>query len=127
MSECGAVTQTRGAEYLECHGIPLNVASRFGVRELGDPGRVFRRMVERWGKERAFRSGLAWGEGRTPERLIWTSYTILFPFPLNTAIGYIQGRRFTGEPKYLNPRGVSKPLYNVDRLDGVVKMSVEIF
>lgn len=119
MSACGAVTQTRGAEYLECHGIPLDVASRFGVRELCDPGRVFRRMVERWGTERTFRSGLAWGEGNTPERLIWTSYTILFPFPLNTAIGYIQGRRFTGQPKYLNPRGIPKPLYNVDRLDSL--------
>lgn len=119
MSECGTVTKSCGVGYLECHGIPLDVASRFGVRELCDPGRVFSRMVERWGAKRAFRSGLAWGEGGTPERLIWTSYAILFPFPLNSAVEYIQGRRFTGEPKFLNPRGISKPLYNIGRLSSL--------
>lgn len=119
MSECGAVTKTGGVQYLESHGIPLDVASRFGIKELCDPGRVFRRMIERWGAERAFRSGLAWGKGGIPECLIWTSYAILFPFHLNTAVEYIQGRRFSGDPKYLNPQGISKPLYNVDRFSSL--------
>jgi DNA primase len=116
MGKCGVVSQIRGLEYLKSHGIPLDVANEFGIRELCDPARALRRMVERWGAGRVFHSGLAWGEGGTPERLIWTSYAILFPFNLSAGVGYIQGRVFKGEPKYLNPRGICKPLYNVDRL-----------
>ena len=57
-----------------------------------------------------------WGKDGTPECLIWPCYSILFPFCLNSVVEYIQGRRFTGNPKYLNPQGISKPLYNIDRL-----------
>lgn len=119
MGECGEVKHPSGTEYLESHGISKDVAKRFGVRELCKPRLVFRKLIERWGAKRTFSSGLAWGETGTPERLIWTSYAILFPFSLHSDIGYIQGRRFTGEPKYLNPRGISKPLYNIDRLSSL--------
>jgi len=116
ISKCGDVSNTPGLEYLKTHGIPPNVANKFGVRELREPARALRKMVEQWGAERVFRSGLSWGEHGIPERLIWTSYTLLFPFRFSDQVMYIQGRLFKGEPKYLNPRGVPKPLYNVYRL-----------
>jgi 5S rRNA maturation endonuclease (ribonuclease M5) len=109
------VSEKLGLEYLKNHGIPLNVAKKFGVRELRYPSRALSKMSEHWGAERVFRCGLAWGERGIPERLIWTSYAILFPFQQNAGIEYIQGRLFKGDPKYLGPRGITKPLYNVER------------
>lgn len=111
---CGTVSQKLGLQYLESHGIPISVANRFGVCELCNPDRTFRRMVDYWGAERVFHSGLTWGKLGVPERLIWTSYTLVFPFYDKGAIIYIQGRLFKGEPKYLNLRGITKPLYNID-------------
>jgi len=113
VGKCGAVSRAQGLKYLASHGISLDVASRFGVREFGDPARAFRKTTERWGAERVFRSGLAWGDAGVPERLIWTSYALLFPFPTDGNVEYVQGRLFRGEPKYLNPRGIPKPLYNI--------------
>jgi hypothetical protein len=124
MDRCGAVSETVGLDYLANHGIPTDVAFRFGVRELRDPRRAWRRLIARWGAERVFRSGLAWGDGGNPQRLIWTSYTVLFSFYINGTVGYIQGRLFKGEPKYLNPRGIAKPLYNIDRLHSLPAGSI---
>jgi DNA primase len=117
IDKCGEMAQVHGLEFMRNHGIPLDLANRFGVRELRDPKRAFRRMIERWGAKRVFRSGLAWGEEGKPECLIWTSYAVLFPFYVRSQVKYIQGRLFRGDPKYLNPRGVAKPLYNIQRLD----------
>lgn len=119
ISNCQSVTAVLGQEYLKNHGIPPEVADRFSIRELRYPSRAFSRMVERWGAERVYRCGLAWGEGGVPERLIWTSYSILFPFKQNDKVYYIQGRLFKGNAKYLSLRGGHPPLYNIERLDSV--------
>lgn len=124
VSQCGEVSEARGLEYLRDHGIPLEVANRFGVRELRDPRRAWLGLTARWGTARVYSSGLAWGERDAPECLIWTSYAILFPFQCEGEVGYIQGRLFRGQPKYLNPRGVSKPLYNAGCLRGLFAGSV---
>lgn len=116
MSKCGPVSAKQGLAFLNGHGIPREVANEFGVRELRTPERALRRLIQCWGTTRVYRSGLAWGERAMPERLIWTSYSLLFPFLLAGKTVYIQGRMFRGEPKYLNLRGVAKPLYNTDRL-----------
>ncbi len=114
IGKCGVVSRVQGLKYLSSHGIPLDVANRFGVRELRDPERALRKATEQWDSERVFRSGLAWGDAGVPERLIWTSYALLFPFQAGGSVQYIQGRIFRGNQKYLNPRGIPKPLYNVD-------------
>jgi hypothetical protein len=44
---------------------------------------------------------------------------LLFPFHEQGAVTYIQARMFEGEKKFLNPRGVAKPLFNTDRLRGL--------
>jgi DNA primase len=124
IDKCGAVSQVEGLQYLESHGITPDAASRFGLRELRNPSRAFQKLVERWGAERVFRSGLAWGKDGNPERLIWTSYAILFPFCVNEKVEYIQGRLFQGTRKYLNPRGIDKPLYNVEQASALSAGSV---
>ena len=116
IGKCGSVSTTAGVTYLNEHGISLECATRFNIRELGDPARVFRKLVEKWGGPRVYRSGVAWGTNGHPERLVWHSHALLFPFYEQGVVTYIQARMLQGEPKFLNPRGVPKPLFNTDRL-----------
>jgi DNA primase len=51
--------------------------------------------------------------------LIWGTYAILFPFYDSGQISYIQARMFDGDIKFLNLRGIVKPLFNVNRLRGL--------
>ena len=114
MNRCGPVAQKQGLQYLDSHGILLDLANRFDVCELRDPVRAFHSLLDHWGEERVYRSGITWGNNGHPERLIWTSYALIFPFFDNNKMVYLQGRIFKGSRKFLNLRGVSKPLYNVD-------------
>ena len=116
VEKCGNVSGPTGVEYLEAHGISRDTATRFNIRELRDPTRAFRRMLERWGAQRVYRSGLAWGSNGCPESLIWGSYALLFPCYEQGLVTCIQARLFEGDRKFLNPRGIPKPIFNVDRL-----------
>jgi len=119
IDQCPIVSSSKGVDYLAGHGISPESASRFNVRELASPRSVFSRLVEKWGAQRVFRSGLAWGKRENPERLIWGTPAILFPFYQHGSVIYLQARMFGGERKYLNPRGIAKPLFNTDRLAGL--------
>ena len=44
------------------------------------------------------------------------SYAVLFPFYMNGEVQFVQGRLFKGDRKYLNPQGIEKPLYNIERI-----------
>lgn len=114
--KCSSVSSPAGVNYLATHGISQESATCFNIRELRDPARAFRKLVEKWGGPRVYRSGVAWGKDAHPERLVWSSHALLFPFYEHGVVTYIQARMFEGEPKFLNPRGVAKPMFNVDRL-----------
>jgi DNA primase len=116
---CPMVSSPKGLAYLAGHGITLECANRFNLRELSDPQAVFGGLVERWGAQRVYRSGLVWGTDGIPERLIWQTSALLFPFRQNGAVIYVQARIFEGDAKYLNPRGIAKPLFNRERLAGL--------
>lgn len=116
MAKCGVVSDPKGLEYLRDHGIPEEVAVRFGVREMRGPARAFAALVKQWGSDRVFRSGLAWGQGGNPVQLLWSSYSLLLPFYVNGILSYIQVRPFGGRQKYMSLCGIPKPLYNIDRL-----------
>ena len=116
IGKCAPVSSPAGVNYLDTHGISQQGATRFNIRELRDPARAFRKLVEKWGGPRAYRAGLAWGTDGRPERLVWKSHALLFPFYEVGVVTYIQARMFEGEPKFLNPRGVAKPMFNADRL-----------
>jgi DNA primase len=116
IGKCASVSSPAGANYLHSHGISQEGATRFNVRELRDPARAFRKLVEVWGESRVYRSGVAWGADGHPDRLVWSSHALLFPFYEREVVTYIQARMFAGEPKFLNPRGVAKPMFNADGL-----------
>jgi hypothetical protein len=116
LQRCGVVSETVGLNYLRDHGIPLEVANRFGLRELRAPSRALRGLIEHWGARRVLRSGLAWGHPGEPRRLIWSTYALLFPFYSAGKISYVQARLFEGSAKYLGSRGIPKPLYNLDEI-----------
>lgn len=116
IGKCASVSSPAGATYLDTHGISQESVTHFNIRELRDPALAFRKLVEEWGEPRVYRSGVAWGTDGHPQRLVWSSHALLFPFYEHGVVTYIQARMFTGEPKFLNPRGVPKPMFNADRL-----------
>ena len=116
IGKCASVSSPTGVNYLDTHGISQEGATRFNIRELRDPARAFRKLFEKWGGPRVYRSGVAWGTDGQPERLVWSSHALLFPFSEQGVVNYIQARMFEGAPKFLNPRGVAKAMFNVDRL-----------
>jgi len=116
IDKCASVSSAVGITYLDSHGISKESANHFNVRELRDPDYAYGKLVEKWGELRVYQSGIAWGKNGHPERLIWGSYALLFPFSEQGMVTYIQARMFAGNRKYMNPRGVSKPLFNTDRL-----------
>lgn len=119
IKKCGNVSQPQGIDYLNSHGIPLDVATRFGVRELCNPKIALQKLIEKWSAERVYRSGVAFGKNGIPARLIWTSYTLLFPFYEHDLVTFIQGRLWDGNKKFMNPIGIAKPLFNINALMGL--------
>jgi len=121
VNKCAVVSNPIGVNYLESHGISDEAASRFNLRQMSNPARAFRMLLQQWGDDRVFRSGIAWGRDGKPISLIWGSYALLFPFYDEGKITYIQARMFEKEPKakFLNLRGITKPLFNADRLIGL--------
>ena len=111
VAKCGRVSQPAGLHYLKEHGIPLDIAEKFGVHEILNPARALRCLVEQWGQKRVYRSGLLGGKTDGPQWLIWSSYALLFPFRQGKNIAYIQGRLFTGGRKFVN---LSRTLYSHD-------------
>ncbi len=119
IQHCPMVSSPKGIDYLADHGITLESAKRFNLREMIEPQAVFGRLVKQWGAQRVYRSGLAWGKDGIPERLIWGTPALLFPFLQNGSVIYLQARMFGGGRKYLNPRGIAKPVFNLDRLSSL--------
>jgi DNA primase len=116
LSKCNCIKDNIGLNYLDSHGIDAKTAFDYGFRELIFPNNIFKEMVRTFGTDSVYRSGIAWGNNGRPDRLIWQSYTIIIPFFNNGKLCYIQGRQFSKDPKYLNLRGIQKPLYNLDCL-----------
>ena len=120
IGKCGPVASPTGLAYLKQHAISAAMTRRFAICELTDARRALERLVETWGAERVYRAGLVLGDGVTQGRLIWWSYALLFPFFQHDTVTYIQGRQFQSRAKYLNPRGVAKPLFNSEQLRTLV-------
>lgn len=116
ISKCDVVSSEAGINYLDSHGISFETAQRFNIRQLSHSDYALRKLIDTWGEQRVCRSGIAWCKDGHPYRLIWSSYAILFPFYNDGQIAYIQARMIGGEKKFLNLRGIVKPLFNVDRL-----------
>lgn len=112
VERCAPVTDPRGTDYLDSHGIPAAVASAFGVVELKDPARAYQALERQWGQARLQRSGLS-GNRRS---LLWSGYSILFPFYADGRVEYVQIRCLESDRKFIGPKGVLKPIFNRARL-----------
>lgn len=119
IEKCGQVSDRRGLNYLAEHGISGPIASKHRVRELHDPRAAIEQLVNQWGKERVYRSGLAWGTPSHIDRLIWSTYSLLFPFYEDDQVIYIQGRVIDNNIKFLGLKGIEKPIYNKSRLNTI--------
>lgn len=112
VQHCGPVENPLGANYLSSHGIPITVARDFGVVELKDPARAYRALEKHWGRERIQKTGLASNRGS----LLWSGYSLLFPFYDDERVTYIQVRCLEDDRKFIGPKGVLKPIFNYERI-----------
>ncbi len=119
IDKCAVVSNPIGVNYLVSHGISDEAASCFNLRQMSNPAYAFSMLVQQWGEDRVYRCGIAWGSDGKPKSLIWGSYALLFPFYDQGKITYIQARMFEQGPKFLNLRGITKPLFNADRLNSL--------
>lgn len=119
LNKCAKVSSAKGLNYLATHGISIEAAERFNIRELRDPRRAYSKLIEKWGPQRVYASGIANGRDGCPRSMVWGSYSLLFPCYEAGKIVCIQARSFDGRAKFLNLRGVPKPIYNVDKLRGL--------
>ena len=115
VGKCGEVSFLTGLEYLKSHAISAKIASLFSIKELINPDRAFQSLIKTWGLDRLNNCGITVGDNY-PKRLIWNRYTLLFPFYEGNSVVYLQGRVFGGRTKYLNLKGVIKPLFNSNKL-----------
>lgn len=115
LDRCGEIKDSLGLSYLESHAISNDAAKHFNLRELRKPEKAFDSLVKEWGIERIKRCGITRNSKFGPS-LLWNRYTLLFPFFEGGSITYIQGRPLGGDIKYLNLKGITKPLFNQDKL-----------
>ncbi len=108
---------TNANQYLTLHrGFKESTIRHFNIKDIPDPFRFFPVALKRWGAERLLKCGLAKDIDRKT-RFIWFDHTILFPFyDLIGDVSYVQGRRVSGEPKYINPKGIRTEIFNLGAL-----------
>lgn len=109
---CGPVKAPLGTAYLRTHGIDAELALKFGIVELVDPARAYRKLVRYWGAERVCSAGLS---GSRPA-LSWSGYALIFPFISEAAVQYLQVRCLQSSMKFFGPSGIPKPMFNSQRL-----------
>lgn len=112
VAHCGPVKGALGTAYLQAHGIAPELALKYGIVELVDPARAYRVLEKHWGAERIRNAGLS-GKRRA---LSWSGYSLLFPFKSDKATQYFQVRCLQSGMKFFGPSGISKPMYNSQRL-----------
>lgn len=95
-------------------GLDIEVINYFGLFTISDHAKAETRMLEAFSMDKLKASGLFNDNGH----LIFNRHVII-PFKDKDKIVYMQGRALEGEPKYLNLRGIKKPIFNVDLLEGL--------
>ncbi|UCP00918.1 CHC2 zinc finger domain-containing protein [Metapseudomonas lalkuanensis] len=112
IQHCGKVVDPEGVNYLTKHGISLEVASSFGVVEMRNPTRAYKALEDKWGIDRVRSAGLS----SNRRSLLWSGYSILFPFMDDSSVEYLQVRCLSGKRKFIGPVGVGKPIFNHGRI-----------
>lgn len=112
LERCGSVVDPRGVSYLNQHGISLEVANSFRVVEVRNPKRAYDALEKTWGADRVRKAGLSNGRGL----LLWSGYSVLFPFMNGGSVDYMQVRCLVGNRKFIGLMGIEKPIFNHARL-----------
>lgn len=112
VAHCGPVKDPVGIAYLRTHGITPELALKFGIVELVDPGRAYIVLDRHWGAERIRRAGLSGGR----RALSWAGYALIFPFKSDGTTLYLQVRCLRSRMKFFGPSGIPKPIFNSQRL-----------
>jgi DNA primase len=114
---------------INVRGFTKNTIQKLQIRDIHSPSSFFEQMKNVWGVEELLKCGLATrDEKKSIIKSIWWDHVLIFPFiDLNERITYLQARRlvYHSGPKYLNLKGVQKPVYNINCLKDL-KQGAEI-
>jgi len=116
---CDIPTGRQSIDYLNSHAIPEKSMRQFGIKEITPSLGILKALVSAWGYERIYKCGLISGINDGRGGLIWNQTALLFPFYEGDYVVYIQARMLNGDPKFLNPKGVIKPMFNINRLSNM--------
>lgn len=117
VSKCGAPRSPFAIRYLQDHGISVDTATRYGVRELLDVRRAEKQLIEAWGPYRLQQCGLF--HSAPAGKLIWRHPCLVFPCFSGSRIVFLQARMSSGSQKFLSLRGIRTPLFNASTLSSL--------
>ena len=103
-----------GQNYLRSRGFLEETINYFKVSEICIQKNYLFELLHHFPKERLIKCGVI-RISESKMRFIWNGSFLLFPFFRDSEIVYLQGRSLIHKntsPKYLNPYGIKKPLYN---------------
>jgi DNA primase len=104
-----------GGVYLQHRGIEVDLANRFYVSEMGNPTRVWSRLIALYGEDQLRAAGLMSRSGK----FLFAHHSLLFFFTQEDWPQFVQARDITGQAtcKELSVAGLHSPVpYNVDVL-----------
>lgn len=108
-----------GWQYLHARGISKTTIREFRLGQFGSIESLVTDAIAEWGFERIENAGLlSVASTCASPRNIFSDNQIIFPFWCVERCEYIQARRIDERPqmRWVNPRGIRKPLYNIDVL-----------
>lgn len=112
-----------GLSYLiNTRGFNQSTIDFFKIGEINKLDELFNDLIQTWGYERVFKSGLIKQyqdkNNKTKDLFLWNGKYLIIPFFKDNQVIYIQGRALTSKKlRYLGLRGIEKPLFNISILE----------
>jgi len=119
-----------GKNYLTSRGFEIETISKLNITEINNPFNFFTLLKSKWDLQTLAKAGIVkFDIEHSIYKLVWWKPVILFPFyDFDMNLIYLQARHISqfDQPKYVNLKGLSKPLYNLQILNKT-KYGSEIF
>jgi DNA primase catalytic core len=120
-----------GLDYLKGRGFTEKVIRELNIVDIQSPAIIYNLLKNKWSLEELEKCGLfKYDPERKYYKLIWWTHTLIFPFfDTEKKVIYFQGRALntTSNFKYLNLKGVSTSIYNLNSLTNISKGSIIYF
>lgn len=101
--------------------ISEKIISRFNIRDIENPAKLYSELTQKWGADRLIKCGLVKVTEQNENRFIWWDHVIIIPYYNESKnITYLQARRFSGEkPKYINLKSIRTDIFNASLISEI--------